>query len=158
LPCFVADCEGLMPSESPANGLHTADGRRPRVAVVDANPANAMVTSLLVEQFGCSALKVPTGEAALALLRREDNVDLVLIDLAIPDMDGIVAALLMRAMGRRGAMPILPLASSRDEVIAPRSRAAGFSGAVLKPYSPRELYAAMEQALSRAPVAARYDA
>jgi hypothetical protein len=28
----------------------------------------------------------------------------------------------------------------------------------MKPYSPRELYAAMEQALARAPVAARYDA
>jgi CheY-like chemotaxis protein len=147
-----------MPSETSPNGLHTADGRRPRVAVVDGNPANAMVTSILVEQFGCAALKAPTGEAALALLRREDKVDLVLIDLATPDMDGIVVALLMRAMGRRGAMPILPLASSRDDVIAPRSRAAGFSGAVMKPYSPRELYAAMAQALARAPVAALYDA
>jgi CheY-like chemotaxis protein len=158
LPCFVANCEGLMLSETPTNGLHTADGRRPLVAVVDGNPANAMVTSLLVEQFGCSALKAPTGEAALALLRREGRIDLVLIDLSISDMDGIVVALLMRAMGRRGAMPILPLASSREEVIAPRSRAAGFSGAVMKPYSPRELYAAMERALARAPVAARYDA
>ena len=73
-------------------------------------------------------------------------------------MDGIVVALLMRAMGRRGAMPILPLASSRAEVIAPRSRAAGFSGAVMKPYSPRELYVAMEQALARTPLVARYDA
>ena len=143
-----------MPSDISANGLHTADGRRPRVAVVDGNHANAMVTAILVEQFGCAALKAPTGEAALALLRRDNEIDLVLIDLSIPDMDGIVVALLMRAMGSRGAMPILPLASSRDEVIAPRSRAAGFSGALMKPFSPRELYAAMETALARAPAAA----
>lgn len=147
-----------MPSETIPNGLHTADGRKPRVAVVDGNAANAMVTSMLVEQFGCVVLKAPTGEAALALLRREEQVDLVLIDLAIPDMDGIVAALLMRAMGRPGAMPIVPLACRRDDVFQPRSRAAGFSGAVIKPYSPRELYCALETALARIPVAAYYDA
>jgi CheY-like chemotaxis protein len=155
---FVANSEGQMPSETSPNGLHTADGRQPRVAVVDGNTASAMVTSLLVEQFGCAALTVPSGEAALALLRRESAVDLVLIDLSIPDMDGIVVALLMRAMGSRGAMPIVPLASSRAEIVAPRSRAAGFSRALMKPYSPRELYAAMEMALGRAPATALYDA
>ncbi len=147
-----------MPSETIPNGLHTADGRRPRVAVVDGNPANATVTSMLAEQFGCTVLKAPTGEAVLALLRREEQVDLVLIDLAIPDMDGIVAALLIRAMGKPGAMPIVPIACRRDEVFQARSRAAGFSGAVMKPYSLRELYCAMESALARVPVAAFYDA
>jgi CheY-like chemotaxis protein len=147
-----------MSIEPVPNGLHTADGRKPRVAVVDGNAANAMVTALLAEQFGCLVLKAPTGEAALALIRREEPVDLVLIDLAIPDMDGIVAALLIRAMGKCGAMPIVPLACRREDIFQPRSRAAGFSGGVLKPYSPRELYTAMEAALARAPVAAFYDA
>jgi CheY-like chemotaxis protein len=142
-----------MPSETCQYGLHTADGRRPRVAIVDSNPANAMVTSLLVDQFGCDVLKASTGEAALALVRREGSVDLVLIDLSIGDMDGIVIALLMRAMGERGAMPIVPLASCRDEVVTPRCRAAGFNGALIKPFSPRELYAVMAAALARAPAA-----
>ena len=105
-----------MPSETIPNGLHTTDGRKPRVAIVDGNASNAMVTSMLVEQFGCAVLKAATGEAALALLRRDEHVDLVLIDLAIPDMDGIVAALLIRAMGKPGTMPIVPLASRREEV------------------------------------------
>ena len=147
-----------MSIETIPHGLHTPDGRQPRVAVVDGNPANATVTAILVEQFGCKAIKAPSGEAALALIRRADGVDLVLIDLAIPDMDGIVAALLIRAMGRSGTMPIVPLACRREEIFQPRSRAAGFSGGVLKPYSPRELYAAMEQALARTPLAAYYDA
>jgi DNA-binding response OmpR family regulator len=142
-----------MPNEKCQYGLHTANGTRPRVAIVDGNPANATVTSLLIGQFGCDALKAPTGEAALALLRREEHVDLVLIDLSIADMDGIVVALLMRAMGARGTMPIVPLASCRDDVITARSRAAGFCSALVKPFSPRELYAAMEAALARAPAA-----
>jgi hypothetical protein len=36
-------------------------------------------------------------------------------------------------------------------VATPRARAAGFAGAVVKPYSPRELFAAMEAALTREP-------
>lgn len=147
-----------MSFETIPHGLHMPDGRQPRVAVIDGNPANAMVTAMLATQFGCVVLKAPSGEAALALLRREEPVDLVLIDLAIPDMDGIVAALLIRAMGKCGAMPIVPLAVRREDIFQPRSRAAGFSGGILKPYSPRELYAAMESALARAPVAALYDA
>lgn len=143
-----------MPSTTPPTGLHIAHGRPPHVAIVDGNPANAMVTSLLVEQFGYTALKVPTGEAALALLRARGDIDLVLIDLSIPDMDGVVVALLIREMRDRGAMPIIPLASSRKELTASRSRAAGFSGGLTKPYSPRELHAAIEAALNRVPVSA----
>jgi two-component system, sensor histidine kinase LadS len=149
-----------MSIETIPNGLHMPDGRQPRVAVVDGNSANAMVTAMLATQFGCTVVKAPTGEAALALLRREEPIDLVLIDLAMPDMDGIVAALLIRAMGKCGAMPIVALAARRADIFQPRSRAAGFSGSVLKPYSPRELYIAMESALARAPASASayYDA
>jgi CheY-like chemotaxis protein len=146
---------------SDAAYLTTADGRRPRVAVVDGNNATATITSLLVEQFGCACIAARSGEAALALVRGE-SVDLVLIDLHMPDMDGIVTATLIRALGERGTMPIVPLAIARSEVAGPRGRAAGFAGAVLKPYSPRELHAAMQAALARkparAPVLARSDA
>jgi DNA-binding response OmpR family regulator len=135
---------------SDAACLTTSDGRRPRVAVVDGNAATATITTLLVEQFGCAPLAARSGEAALALVRSE-AVDLVLIDLHMPDMDGIVTATLIRALGERGMMPIVPLAVARSEVAGARGRAAGFAGAVLKPYSPRELHAAMQAALSRRP-------
>ena len=135
--------------------LTTADGRRPRVAVVDANSRPATITSVLVEQFGCAPVAATSGEAALALIRNDEPVDLVLIDLEMPDMDGIVAATLIRALGERGAMPIVPLAYARSDVAGPRGRAAGFAGASLKPYSPRELHAAMLAALTRKSALAR---
>ena len=138
--------------------LTTADGRRPRVAVVDGNAATATITTLLVEQFGCAPLRAASGEAALALIRKDEPVDLVLIDLHMPDMDGILAATLIRALGPRGAMPIVPLAYARGELAGPRGRAAGFAGAILKPYSPRELHAAMQAALTRKPAFARTEA
>jgi CheY-like chemotaxis protein len=130
--------------------LTTADGRRPRVAIVGGSPSSAMVANVLCQQFGCSAVVTPTGESVLALLRRDTPVDLVVLDLSMPDMDGIVAVQLIRAMGARGNVPIVALVADRAETATSRARAVGFSGSVTKPYSPRELYLALQSALSRA--------
>jgi DNA-binding response OmpR family regulator len=75
---------------------------------------------------------------------------MVVMDLVVPDMDGFVAVQLIRALGARGSLPILALADDRSTATTARARAAGFAGTVLKPYSPRELYAAMHGALGAA--------
>src|SRR5262249_487003 len=112
--------------------LKTADGRRPRVAIVGGTPSGAMVASVLCQQFGCSTIQTATGESVLAMLRRDHSVDLVVIDLSIPDMDGIVAVQLIRAMGSRGDLPVVALTSDRAEVGGSRARAAGFASSVVK--------------------------
>jgi len=93
-----------------------------------------------------------TGEAALELLRMDEAVDLMVMDLAIPDMDAIVVVQLIHALGARGALPIVALAAAKADIAGERGSTAGFSGAVVKPYSPRELYGAMLAALAQAPV------
>jgi two-component system response regulator BaeR len=129
-------------------GLTTADGRRPRVAIVCGNPASAMVTIMLCEQFGCAPYAAASGEAVLALLRRDD-VDLVMLDLSMTDMDAIAVAQLIRTLGTRGAMPIVALAEKASDLSEARARVGGFAETVVKPYSPRELYGAMQSALER---------
>ncbi|MBN8997551.1 MAG: response regulator transcription factor [Rhizobiales bacterium] len=130
----------------PRFGLTTGDGRPPRVAIVDANPASSMVSVALVRQFGCMAVVATGGEAALSLLRRDGSIDLVILDLGTSDREGLVLAQLIRTLGDRGTMPIIGLAAG------PRlpGRAAGFSASLKKPYSPRELHAVMRDALDRA--------
>jgi CheY-like chemotaxis protein len=131
------------------HGLQAPEGRRPRIAVVDGNAHRALVTSMLVEQFGGAPVPLASGEAALSLLRREP-VDLVVMDLSVPDMDGVVAVQLIRALGERGSVPIIALVGNRWDGGTRRARSAGISGTLLKPYSPRELYGAMRAALARA--------
>lgn len=138
-----------MPDAGPEPALTTADGRQPRVAVVDSNRASALITTILVEQFGCIPMAVESGEDALALLRVEPTVDLVIMDLTIPDMDGIVAAMLIRTLGPHGEMPIVPLVGKGTDLTGPRGRAAGFAAPLVKPYSPRELHTAVKTALAR---------
>jgi len=137
-----------------AIGLTTQDGRQPRVAIVGGTPSGAMVASVLCQQFGCLPVNTPSGESVLALLRGNAPLDLVVIDLSVPDMDGIVAVQLIRALGARGKLPVVALTNDRAEIAGTRARAAGFAGAVVKPYSPRELYGAMQAALARAPATA----
>jgi len=132
-------------------GLIMIDGRRPLVAVVGGSGASALVAARLIEVFGCTPEEAATAGAALALLRCGRTFDLILCDLAIPDMDAIVAVQLMRLLDRRGVMPIIALVGE-TEVTDGRVRAAGFAASVRKPYSPRELLAAMKGALGRSAI------
>ncbi len=126
--------------------LRTGDGRSPRVAVVDPNRANAAVTALLVEQFGGLAIEVQSGAALLALLRGREPIDLIVLDLLLPDMDGLAAVELVGQQLPGRQAPILALATDGSRVSA-GSR--GIAGLITKPYSPRELHAAMEAALAQ---------
>jgi CheY-like chemotaxis protein len=127
----------------------TVAGHRPRVAIVGGSPANTMIATILVQQFGCETLRAAGGEAALGLLRRDAAIDLVLLDLAVPDMDGIVAAQLMRTLGGAGTLPIVAMTDDERRLATAQASTARFSGCVAKPYSPRELHAAMQVALAQ---------
>jgi two-component system chemotaxis sensor kinase CheA len=133
----------------------TVNGHRPRVAIVGGTPAGATVATILVGQFGCEPVCAPSGEKMLALLRHDSAIDMIMLDNAMPDMDAVVAVQLVRALGRRGTLPVLALTDDRQQVAGSAARAAGFAGAVVKPYSPRELYLAMQGVLARTAAPAR---
>ena len=132
-------------SSEPHFGLATGDGRRPRIMVVDGNVANSMVTIALARQFGCMPVAAPNGEAALALLRRDGGIDLVILDMGLADREGVVLAQLIRTLGERGTMPIVALVAGARLP----GKAVGVTAALRKPYSPRELYGAMRDSLAR---------
>jgi CheY-like chemotaxis protein len=136
-------------------GLRTADGRPPRVAVVDGNRTSAMVLTVLVEAFGCWPLPAANAEATLALVRREGLIDLVMIDLGLTDMDGMVAVQLIHAL--RHDFPILGLAGKRSDLARLRTRAARLSTVLVKPFTPNELYDAIAAALGKARAIAMFN-
>jgi CheY-like chemotaxis protein len=130
-----------------ALGLTTSNGRRPRVALVGGSPASALVAGVLIEQFGGAPVTVPGAAAALDLLQRDDDIDLMVADIGASEADGICFIESVRALGARGALPIVVVAADRAVLADPRAHAAGFAAAVVKPYSPRELYGALHVAL-----------
>ena len=89
------------------------------------------------------------GQLAVEAVARE-QFDLVLMDMAMPVMDGPEATRRIRMLGEgRGSVPIIALtAFARAEELAPMM-AAGANGSVAKPIVLRDLHDALAQALEQ---------
>lgn len=122
--------------------------RLPSVLVVDDDEAirDALERALALEGFLVST--VAGGRAALAVLER-DPPDVVVLDVAMPDLDGVSVTRMLRGKGRE--LPILVL-SALDEV---GDRVAGLqAGAddyLVKPFAVDELVARLHALLRRRP-------
>lgn len=117
--------------------------RRVRVLVVDDNVDAAESLQLLLNSRGHEARIAATGEAAVdcAPVYRPD---VVLMDLGLPQMDGITAARLIRAQSQEPAPRIIALTGWGQENDRDRTRQAGFDGHLVKPVSWEALLEALE--------------
>jgi CheY-like chemotaxis protein len=62
---------------------------KPIILVVEDNPTSQKVVSLLADEFGFKAIVVGCCAEALQAIREQDVYDVVLMDLRLPDIDGI---------------------------------------------------------------------
>ncbi|WP_160000300.1 response regulator [Roseomonas sp. 18066] len=121
--------------------LAAPPGRRLRVLVADDSRVNQRVFAKILESAGHEVCLAENGDAALDLLEREaDGLDLVLMDVNMPEMDGIEATKMFRVMALgQPHLPILALTADATEESAHRCREAGMDGHVTKPVQPEEL-------------------
>ncbi len=115
---------------APVNSSGSAVGRR--VMVADDNADVAAATAALLEIEGFEACVAHSGEEALGLATRRAP-DVLLLDLGLPDMDGLELARRLRALdGSRDAVLVALTGRDLDPVLA---REAGFDATLLKPAS-----------------------
>ncbi|WP_306518539.1 ATP-binding protein [Rheinheimera sp.] len=82
------------------------------VLLVEDVPLNAEIAINLLEQRGHVVIHAETGEDALALLETEDDIDLVLLDMQLPDMTGDQIAREMKLEPRLAQIPIVVLSAN----------------------------------------------
>ncbi|TWB63799.1 DUF3369 domain-containing protein [Nitrospirillum viridazoti] len=101
------------------------------VLLVEDNPVNQEVASLMLAKEGFEAVLVQDGVDALEAVRCR-RFDLVLMDIQMPRMDGIEATRRMRAMGAR--MPIIAITANAMAGMREEYLAAGMDDYVAKPF------------------------
>lgn len=112
--------------------------RPPRVLVVEDDEALAMLIHTLLTGGGYGAEVASTGQAALSRLQ-SDDVDLVLLDLLLPDVSGLDVCRQVRAEVREVYLPILMLTALAGDAQRIEGFEAGADDYITKPFNPQEL-------------------
>jgi signal transduction histidine kinase/CheY-like chemotaxis protein len=141
--------------EAPAPEARAAPETDPgdlRVLAAEDNETNQLVLRTLLEQAGVSPTFVNNGRRAVEAWEAQDW-DIVLMDIQMPEMDGVTATRVIRAReaetGRRRT-PILAVTANAMAHQVAGYEAAGMDGLVPKPIEITRLFAAMEEVLNAA--------
>jgi CheY-like chemotaxis protein len=121
-----------------------------RVLLVEDNDINRELATALLESAGLVVDAVADGRRAIERAR-ETCHDLALMDLQMPDMDGIEAAGLLRRLPGWERRPILAMTASAFDRHRAACLAAGMHDFLEKPVDPDDLYAALLRWLPSAP-------
>ncbi len=113
-----------------------------KILVAEDNVVNQKVLTLMLEQLGVEWELANNGKEAVDLFESYDY-DLILMDIQMPEMDGLQAARLIRASQKyyRQPIPIIAVTANAFKEDRQKARAAGMNDFLSKPLEPKELRA-----------------
>ncbi len=119
-----------------------------RVLVVDDEPINREVAQLQLEAVGLRVDSAEDGAVAVARAQGGDYVA-ILMDMQMPRLNGLDAAVQIRSLPGHGHTPIIAMTANAFDEDRARCFEAGMSDFLLKPFQPEQLFATLLQALER---------
>ena len=119
-----------------------------KILVVEDDPDIAELIRLYLQKAGHSVQRLAIGSKVLPRLRVEP-ADLVILDLMLPEVDGLVICQAMRRDPATAAIPIIMLTARADEADRVIGLELGADDYVTKPFSPKELSARVTALLRR---------
>jgi len=119
------------------------------VLIVEDNPANMKLTSLLLCNVGHTVLCAVDAEIGLTLAR-DQQPDLILMDIQLPGMDGLAATALLKQDPATAAIPVIALTAMAMKEDREKSKVAGCDAYIAKPLRYKELYAVIDTLLAKA--------
>jgi CheY-like chemotaxis protein/signal transduction histidine kinase len=140
LPCAKHDADSRQIVPLPMEPRHRALGLR--VLLVDDDDAVRQVTSSMLQDLGCTVIEAPNGGAAVTLLEgAARGADLLILDYAMPGMNGLELA---RAARARGVTAPVLLATGYADLAERSETARTVLDAVLrKPFTAHQLHDAI---------------
>jgi CheY-like chemotaxis protein len=126
--------------------------RTPRILVVEDNPTNLKLVADLLEFEGYEILRAADADAARALVRSAPP-DLILMDIALPGIDGLTLTRLLKENDLAGHLTIVALTAFAMKGDEAKARAAGCDGYITKPVDTRKLPGIVAEFLAKKGVA-----
>jgi two-component system, cell cycle response regulator DivK len=115
-----------------------------QILVVEDNERNMRLFCDVLQASGYRTVEATTGESAVELAL-EHVPDLVLMDIQLPDIDGVEALDRLRADERSASFPVLALTAQAMDGDRERFLAAGFDGYLSKPVDIAEFVATVKR-------------
>ncbi len=109
------------------------------VLIVDDDPRNIFAVRSLLEGHGMKALTAENGRAGIAMLERHPEIDIALIDIMMPEMDGYETMRLIRANPAKRWLPMIAVTAKALQEDRDRCMAAGASDYLAKPIDDAQL-------------------
>jgi CheY-like chemotaxis protein len=115
-----------------------------RVLVVEDNEMNMQLVEFLLEEGGYQIVKAASGEEAMAVARGSEPVDLILMDIHLPGVDGLSVVRELKRDERTRRVPILALTAHAMRGDKDRFLQAGCDGYISKPIDVKTFLASIE--------------
>ena len=139
-------CEDSLTQLDPVG---QSNRRQRLVLIVDDDRTQAEVLAFRLQKQGFDTVWAGTGRDGLAVARSK-NPDLILLDLRLPDMDGLNVCRELSDESDTCSIPVIILTGMERPDIIRRSRAVGCQFFVRKPYDPNALLLLIENAIGEA--------
>jgi DNA-binding response OmpR family regulator len=119
-----------------------------RVLVADDDEDIVLLVKTALERSGHEVIAVQDGAAALASVYSQ-NLDLAVLDISMPELDGLEVLRRVRADANTRDLPVILLSARAQEADVERGFATGASAYMKKPFSPRELAERVDELLAQ---------
>lgn len=121
---------------------------KPKILIVDDEPDALELIKFNLKESGYRVLTAPDGRKALEVLRNE-SPDLVVLDLMLPEVDGLEVCKIIRRNVETADLPIIMLTAKAAEIDRVLGLELGADDYITKPFSPRELVLRIKNLLKR---------
>jgi CheY-like chemotaxis protein len=123
----------------------TFDWNKKTVLIAEDEPANYLFLEKILKPTHAKIIRAHDGHEALKILREQENIDLILLDIYMPGMDGFEAAVEIRKLKPR--IPIIAQTCYEGEIEKEKLEKADFDDFIRKPININKLMVLVEKHL-----------
>jgi two-component system chemotaxis response regulator CheY len=122
-----------------------------KVLVVDDSALIHQMYKMVLMRYRCEVVQALNGQDGLEKLEKNPDVNMMLVDINMPLMNGLEFIQKVKALGKYDSIPIIIVSTEGKEEDTKRGLALGASGYVKKPFQPSDLHSLIGKLFGSAP-------